>query len=71
MGDLPQPWRFGISFLFLIFPIAVVLPLFWTIFKKAGFPSILSLLILIPLVNFVFFCGVAFSRWKVTPSPEP
>jgi hypothetical protein len=34
------------------------------IFKKAGFQPILSVLMMVPLVNFVLLYVVAFSEWK-------
>ena len=36
---------------------------FWKIFQKAGFSPWLSLLMPIPLVNFVMFYFLAFVRW--------
>jgi len=42
---------------------------FWMIFKKAGFHPGLSLLIMVPVANFVLLYVVAFSEWK-TPSPQ-
>jgi hypothetical protein len=41
-----------------------VLPPFWMIFKKAGFPPILSVLILVPVVNLITIYVVGFSPWK-------
>jgi len=43
-----------------------VLP-FWKIFGKAGFPPALSILILVPAVNFILLYYVAFTQWKPRP----
>jgi hypothetical protein len=48
----------------------VVIP-FWQIFKKAGFPPALSLLMFIPLVSVIMFYVLAFSPWKVVPATIP
>jgi len=50
--------------LMVIPAVAVILP-FWQIFKKAGFSPYLSLLMLIPPVNFVLLYFVAFASWPV------
>ena len=45
-------------------PLALVFVVsWWKIFAKAGFPGALSLLMLVPLVNFVMFLVVAFAPW--------
>jgi hypothetical protein len=47
----------------------LVIPLFiipfWRIFSRAGFPGVLAILMLIPLVNLIVLYYVAFSRWNV------
>ncbi len=48
----------GLILLFFIVP-------FWKIFGKAGFPRMLSLLMIVPLVNVVVVFYVAFARWPV------
>jgi hypothetical protein len=61
VGDLLQPWHLivvGIILLFLFVP-------FWQIFKKAGYPPALSLLLLIPYVNLVVLLWFSFSDWPV------
>ena len=64
MGDLFQPWHLIILFnLFFFFGPLVVIP-YWQIFKKAGFPPILSILVMVPLVNLIVLYYVAFSDWK-------
>lgn len=40
----------------------VILP-FWKIFQKAGFPGALSLLLLLPFVNWVVLLWLAFGKW--------
>jgi hypothetical protein len=48
--------------LFGVVSVLVVIP-FWKIFEKAGFPPVLSLLMLVPVANIVAVCFVAFSAW--------
>jgi hypothetical protein len=52
----------------------LVIPLFiipfWRIFSRAGFPGVLAILMLIPLVNLIVLYYVAFSRWNVKPDIE-
>jgi hypothetical protein len=47
--------------------ILVLIP-YWFIFKKAGFSPFLSLLMLLPLINFIMLYFLAFSRWNVVPA---
>jgi len=54
-----------ITLLLLLF-----LPPFREIFKKAGFPPILSVLMLVPLVNLILLYFVAFSEWKPGPAQK-
>ena len=58
----------GIAELFvimLIFLIVFILPViaFWRICSKAGLPSALGLLMLVPIVNFILPLYVAFAEW--------
>lgn len=55
-----------IIILFLLLPLAAVwiLP-FWLIFAKAGFPSELSLLMILPGPNLVVLLYIAFAQWPV------
>ena len=71
MGDFFQPWHILILLIVasVIFPLKVV-P-YWMIFKKAGFAPALSLLTVIPGVQLVVLCVVAFSDWKVGASRVP
>ena len=50
----------------LIFVVIVMIP-YWMIWKKAGFSPWLSLLMLVPLANFIMLYVLAFSEWKVAP----
>lgn len=47
-----------------IYLLILVVP-FWFIFKKAGFTPWLSLLMVVPLVNLIAFCYLAFAPWPV------
>jgi ATP-dependent Zn protease len=61
--------------LFNVFPYIVLflltLPPFWAIFKKAGFKPVFSLLIVVPFVNIAVIYALAFTKWKISPSPQP
>ena len=64
MGDLLQPWRL-IVLSFLLAPMSLAgLPPFWTIFKKAGFQPIRSVLMPVPLVGPIMLHVVGFSTGK-------
>lgn len=54
---------------FLIFAVIIIIP-YWFIWKKAGFSPWLSLLMFIPMVNFVMLYVLAFAEWKVVPVPQ-
>ena len=45
----------------VVFLVLAMIP-FWPLFRKAGFPPALSLLMLIPGINLVLLYVVAFSR---------
>jgi hypothetical protein len=49
----------------LIWAIATIVFMvpFWKIFQKAGFPAPLSLVMLIPIVNFIALYFIAFANW--------
>ena len=51
----------------LIGSLIVIIP-YWMIFKKAGFPAFLGILMVVPGVNIVLLYVLAFSQWKVVPS---
>ena len=50
-------------FVILLLPLAILVVPFWQIFKKAGFSPWLSLLMLVPLANFVMLFVLAFASW--------
>lgn len=54
---------FGFGWLWMIFWAAVVVVPFWKICERAGYPGVLSLLILIPLVNLGFLYFLGFASW--------
>ena len=66
MGELFTPTHL-ILFLSFFFPLLIV-P-YWQILKKARFPPVLSLLIVVPLCNLLLLYYVAFTKWK-TESQE-
>jgi predicted PurR-regulated permease PerM len=38
---------------------------FWRIVQKAGYPGVMSLLLFIPVVNFIFLWVAALSDWPI------
>ncbi len=50
----------------IVFVVMIMIP-YWMIWKKAGFSPWLSLLMLVPLVNFMMLYVLAFAEWKVVP----
>jgi hypothetical protein len=50
----------------LIGSLIVIVP-YWMIFKKAGFPPFLGILMVVPGVNIALLYVLAFSQWKVVP----
>jgi hypothetical protein len=57
---------FFVPFFVLGFAVLMVIP-YWFIWKKAGFSPWFSLLMFVPLVNFIMIYVLAFSEWKVVP----
>lgn len=52
---------FGLLWMILL-AVVVVIP-FWRICSRAGYPGVISLLILIPLANLAFLYFLAFADW--------
>ena len=56
------------TFLILIIPLIIGIIsvwLFWRIFKKAGFPGPLALLMFVPVVNLAMLLILAFLEWPI------
>lgn len=69
MGELFQPMHILVLCMLMFFLPLIVIP-YWMIFKKAGFPPAISLLMFFPLLNLVILYVIAFSRWKVVPEND-
>jgi uncharacterized membrane protein YhaH (DUF805 family) len=54
----------------ILVALAVILPPYWMIFKKAGFSPWLCLLMILPLVNIITLWVIAFTTWNVVPAPK-
>jgi hypothetical protein len=48
--------------LLVFVPVLIVIP-FWKIFRKAGFPGALSILVAIPFAGLIVVYVVAYSDW--------
>ncbi len=57
-----QPMHLLVIFFCLFVLVAPIVP-YWKIFEKAGFEPALSLLMLVPLVNFGLLFFLAFAEW--------
>ena len=60
-----RDWNFGYGFgigptAMLVFTALLVLP-FWRICEKAGYPGVLGLLVVVPIVNVIFLYYLAFA----------
>ena len=58
-----MPFGLGLGELMLV-AVVVLLPA-WRIVTKAGYPGVLALLVMIPLVNIIVFFAFAFSEWPL------
>jgi predicted neutral ceramidase superfamily lipid hydrolase len=61
-----QAMMIFMPFFILGFVVLMIIP-YWMIWKKAGFSPWFSLLMFVPLVNFIMLYVLAFSEWKVVP----
>ena len=67
-----RDWNFGYGFgigptAMLVFTALLVLP-FWRICEKAGYPGVLGLLVVVPIVNVIFLYYLAFADWPSSRS---
>jgi len=67
---LPLPINVGPFVLVIVASAILLITPFWMIFKKAGFAPALSVLMMVPFVNFVLIYIVAFSKWKAGPAQK-
>jgi len=52
-----------IHLVFILVIVLVMVGPYWKIFKKAGFAPALSLLMLVPMLNFIMLFFLAFAEW--------
>jgi len=55
----------GIWLLAILAFLVITVIAYWKIFSKAGFSGALSLLMLVPIANFVMLLVLAFSEWPL------
>lgn len=60
----------GGFWLMLIMGVIMVIP-FWRICRRLGFPGFMGLLVLVPLLNLVFFYYLAFASWPIDEAGGP
>jgi len=56
-------------FMGVLIAAAIKIVPYWQIFKKAGFPPALSILMILPFINLIMLYVLGFSQWKVIPAP--
>jgi hypothetical protein len=64
VGYLFQPFHLLILLIIGLIALAITIPPYWMIFKKAGFSPWLSILTLLPLIKWIVLWIVGFSQWK-------
>src|SRR6266566_10056163 len=53
------------SVIFSLIAIIFAVVIYWRIFSKAGYSGALGILMLIPIVNIVVLCILAFGEWPI------
>jgi len=70
VGELFTPIHLMVlAFYGMFLVVGLVIP-FWQIFKKAGMSPALSILMMIPFVNFIMLYILAFSKWNTNQPPS-
>lgn len=66
MGDVGLGWQWDAEWLILA-PIAIFIWVFplWRIVGKAGYPPVLSLLAIVPLMALLLLWWLALARWPL------
>jgi hypothetical protein len=65
MSNIGLPEILLILSIVVLFAIVFLLIPYWRIFRKAGYPPALSLLMILPLVNVVMIYYLAFAEWPI------
>src|SRR5436305_12940710 len=53
------------SVIFSLVAIIFAVVIYWRIFSKAGYSGALGILMLIPIVNIIMLCILAFGQWPI------
>ena len=53
------------SVIFSLVAIIFAVVIYWRIFSKAGYSGALGILMLIPIINIVMLCILAFGQWPI------
>lgn len=67
---MPHSGMHAFGLVWMILLAVVVLIPFWRICSRAGYPGVISLLILVPLANLVFLYFLAFADWPSLKNQE-
>ncbi len=62
---------FMVAGIFALFVTILMVVAYWKICEKAGFPGPLSLLMLIPVANFILVLYIAFAEWPALKQNKP
>jgi hypothetical protein len=53
------------SAIFGLIAIIFAIVIYWRIFSKAGYSGALAILMLVPIVNLILICVLAFAKWPI------
>jgi hypothetical protein len=53
------------SAIFGLIAIIFAVVIYWRIFSKAGYSGALGILMLVPIVNLILLCVLAFAKWPI------
>ena len=64
MGNF-EPWHLLLIIFMVVSMVVLVVWPFWRIFDKAGYPGVMSLLMIVPVLNVIALFFLAFAQWPV------
>ena len=62
---MDDAFRGGFGCLIFLGLVVLLFYPFWRLCTKAGYPGVVSLLLFVPLVNFIFLWVAALSEWPI------
>lgn len=72
MHDWYYSFSFGLGPIGMLIAAAIIAFPFWRICEKAGYPGVLGLLALVPVINVIFIYWFALTEWpNARPTDRP